>query len=55
MPEPRKFSREQTATWIAEDKADMPRFAPAGSAPNRARALGWPWDGFVFALAGAAG
>ena len=26
MPEPRKFSREQTANWIAEDDADMQRF-----------------------------
>jgi hypothetical protein len=26
MPEPRKFSREQTAAWIAEDEADMQRF-----------------------------
>jgi hypothetical protein len=26
MPEPRKFSREQTAAWIAEDEAEMPRF-----------------------------
>jgi hypothetical protein len=26
MPEPRKFSREQTAAWIAEDGADMQRF-----------------------------
>jgi hypothetical protein len=25
MPEPRKFSREQTAAWIAEDEADMQR------------------------------
>ena len=25
-PEPRKFSREQTAAWIAEDEADMQRF-----------------------------
>jgi hypothetical protein len=26
MPEPRKFSREQMAGWIAEDEADMQRF-----------------------------
>jgi hypothetical protein len=26
MPEPRKFSREQMAEWIAEDEADMMRF-----------------------------
>jgi hypothetical protein len=26
MPEPRKFSSEQTAAWIAEDEADMARF-----------------------------
>jgi hypothetical protein len=26
MPEPRKFPREQTAAWIAEDEADMQRF-----------------------------
>ncbi len=26
MPEPRMFSREQTAAWIAEDEADMQRF-----------------------------
>jgi hypothetical protein len=26
MPEARKFSREQTAAWIAEDEADMQRF-----------------------------
>jgi hypothetical protein len=26
MPEPRKFSRDQTASWIAEDEADMMRF-----------------------------
>jgi hypothetical protein len=25
-PEPRKFSRGQTAAWIAEDEADMQRF-----------------------------
>ena len=25
-PEPRKFSREQMAGWIAEDEADMRRF-----------------------------
>ena len=27
MPEARKFSREQTAAWIAEDEADMQRFS----------------------------
>ncbi len=26
MPEPRTFSRETTAAWIAEDDADMQRF-----------------------------
>lgn len=26
LPEPRKFSREQVATWIAEDEAEMQRF-----------------------------
>jgi hypothetical protein len=26
MPEPRKFSREKTAAWIAEDEADLQRF-----------------------------
>jgi hypothetical protein len=26
MPEPRRFSREQMAGWIAEDEADMRRF-----------------------------
>jgi len=26
LPEPRKFSREQVAGWIAEDEADMKRF-----------------------------
>jgi hypothetical protein len=26
MPEPRRFSREQVASWIAEDEADMQRF-----------------------------
>ena len=26
MPEPRKFSSEQMAAWIAEDEADMIRF-----------------------------
>jgi hypothetical protein len=30
MPEPRKFSREQMAGWIAEDEADMRRFQPCG-------------------------
>jgi hypothetical protein len=25
-PEPRKFSRDQMAGWIAEDEADMRRF-----------------------------
>jgi hypothetical protein len=25
-PEPRKFSREQMAGWMAEDEADMRRF-----------------------------
>ena len=26
LPEPRKFSPEQVAAWIAEDEADMARF-----------------------------
>jgi hypothetical protein len=26
LPEPRKFSRDQMAAWIAEDEADMRRF-----------------------------
>ena len=26
LPEPRQFSREQLAAWIAEDEADMRRF-----------------------------
>ena len=26
LPEPRKFSREQVANWIARDEADMQRF-----------------------------
>lgn len=26
LPEPRKFTREQIAGWIAEDEADMQRF-----------------------------
>jgi hypothetical protein len=26
LPEPRRFSREQFAAWIAEDEADMRRF-----------------------------
>ena len=26
MPEPRKFSRELMAGWVAEDEADMRRF-----------------------------
>ncbi len=26
LPEPRQFSREQTAAWIAEDEADLRRF-----------------------------
>ena len=26
LPEPREFSREQIAAWIAEDEADMRRF-----------------------------
>jgi hypothetical protein len=26
LPEPRKFTREQTNAWIAEDEADMRRF-----------------------------
>lgn len=29
MPEPRKFSREQMTTWIAEDEADLRRFREA--------------------------
>lgn len=27
LPEPRKFSGEQMAAWIAEDEADMRRFS----------------------------
>jgi hypothetical protein len=26
LPEPRKFSRDEMAGWIAEDEADMRRF-----------------------------
>ena len=26
LPPPRKFSKEQIATWIAEDEAEMQRF-----------------------------
>ena len=26
LPEPRRFSREQMTSWIAEDEADMQRF-----------------------------
>jgi hypothetical protein len=26
LPEPRKFSRDQIAAWIARDEADMRRF-----------------------------
>ncbi|MBI4662241.1 MAG: hypothetical protein HY735_25765 [Verrucomicrobia bacterium] len=26
LPSPRKFSREQIASWIAEDEAEMQRF-----------------------------
>ena len=26
LPEPRKFSQEQIAAWIAEDELDMQRF-----------------------------
>jgi hypothetical protein len=26
MPQPRKFSREEIESWIAEDEADMRRF-----------------------------
>jgi hypothetical protein len=29
-PEPRKFSREQIAGWIARDEADMQRFREGG-------------------------
>ena len=29
MPEPRTYSREQIAGWIAEDEADMQRFRDA--------------------------
>ena len=29
MPEPREFSSEQVASWIAEDEADMRRFREA--------------------------
>jgi hypothetical protein len=27
LAEPRKFSREQIAAWIAEDEADMQKFS----------------------------
>jgi hypothetical protein len=27
LPEPRQFSREQIAVWIAEDEAEMQRFS----------------------------
>jgi len=30
LPEPRQFSSEQTAAWIAEDEADMRRFREGG-------------------------
>lgn len=26
LPEPRQFSRDQMAAWVAEDEADMTRF-----------------------------
>ena len=26
LPEPRRFSREQMAAWVAEDESDMARF-----------------------------
>ena len=26
LPEPRKFSRQEVSSWIAEDEADMRRF-----------------------------
>ncbi len=26
LPEPRKFSREQIQSWVAEDEADLERF-----------------------------
>ena len=29
LPEPREFSREQIAAWMAEDKADMDRIREA--------------------------
>jgi hypothetical protein len=29
LPEPRKFSREQIAGWIAEDEADLERLKQA--------------------------
>ena len=55
MPEPRKFSREQTAAWIAEDEADMQDFVRAsdekmfkpGVFLERERAAGrLKWAGF---------
>ncbi|MBM3858838.1 MAG: hypothetical protein FJ395_04220 [Verrucomicrobia bacterium] len=33
LPEPRQFSREQTAAWIAEDEADLERFRNCSSTP----------------------
>ena len=30
LPEPRKFSRQQIETWIAEDEAELRRFKPQG-------------------------
>jgi hypothetical protein len=37
LPEPRKFSREKIAGWIAEDEADMRQFHPFYSALSRGR------------------
>ena len=36
MPDPRKFTREEMARWIAEDEADM----PSASIAKGARTLG---------------
>jgi hypothetical protein len=30
MPEPRKYSREQIQTWLAEDEAELRRFKREG-------------------------
>ena len=35
LPEPRKFTREQIDTWIADDEADMRRFREGFPLPQR--------------------